>query len=110
MADRILLGGRELGHRALGWSAVVVRDEDRVVAEAPRATWRVDQAALARRLEDPRFAARLDQRERTHVFGAAIRRAPHLVQELREVLLVGRVLAREARRMDPGPAAQNRHR
>src|SRR4051794_21761296 len=49
MADRILLGGRELGHRAI---RMLVRDEGRVVAEAAGAPWLGGQHARAPPLED----------------------------------------------------------
>ena len=50
VADRVLLGRRELGHRAP--VVAVVGDEDRVVAEAARAARRVGHRPRAAALEE----------------------------------------------------------
>src|SRR5215207_9577415 len=99
MADRVLLGVAQLGHRAIG--GAVVGQERRVVAEAALAARRRRQRARAAFLEDALLATRrIDVRKRTYICDrTAGWRFP---QQLREVLLVGRMLAGVARGADPG--------
>ena len=110
VADRVLLGRAQLGHRALVVGAGVVGDEGRVVAEAAaRRARSLDQPALAARLEDVLGAVRVDQGQRADVGGAAVAAGGgDLAQQLVQVLLVAGALAAVAGRVDPGRAAERR--
>ena len=106
MADRVLLLDGQLGHRAA--VVAVGGHERRVVAEAAVAARLVRELTLAALGEHARLAARLGVRQRAHVGHAAIAVVGHLVQQLRQVLLVAGALAGVARRPHPGPAVRAR--
>ena len=108
VADRVLLGGRQLGHRAP--VRVVDRDERRVVAEAARPARRRRQRARAAPLERLLLAARrVDERDRADVLELARPSGTRSASSLREVVRVGRVLAGPARRAHARLAAERRH-
>src|SRR5829696_6229632 len=93
MADRVLLGVGELGHRAGGWApGLVVREEGRVVAEPSLAARVGRERALAAALEDL-----LDALGGVDVSQCADIREPatgrRLTQQFGEVVAVARVRA-----------------
>ena len=106
VADRVLLLGVELGHRAAR------RRGSRRARRPGRSRSRRRRAARWRacprsgRATTSSRAARLDVGERAHVRHAAVAVGGHLAQQLGEVLLVGGVLAGVARRPDAGRAAE----
>src|SRR6476661_8287745 len=104
VADGVLLVRRELGHRAA--VIAVGRQERGVVAEAAVAARLVRERPLATLLDHVDATARLGVRERADVRDAPIAVVRHLVEELGEVLLVRRVLAGVAGRVDAGPSAE----
>src|SRR3954447_20494003 len=106
VADRMLLGGRQLGHRPLVVRPGVVRDEGRVVAEPSGAAGLAGQRPLAATLEHRFRAILIDERDRADVCPPPVVLLPHLTQELLQVLLVARLLAGIPRRAHPGSAAQ----
>src|SRR5262245_6673571 len=93
VADRVLLGGAELGHGAIVARRGVVRDEGGVVAEASAPARPLCERSLAATLEQALSRA-VDQGDRADVGEPAVLGAFQLPQQLRQVLLVGRVLAR----------------
>ena len=94
MADRVLLGGAQLGIGALVVGPGVVRDEGWVVAEATTAVGLTEQVALAAGLEDVLGAGVVDQRDRADVGGAATPPSGvDFAQQLVEVDLVAGSLA-----------------
>ena len=103
VADRVLLGVAQLGHRAVG--RAVVGQEGGVVAEAALAARLLRERARAALLEDVLLTAGgVDLGERADVRDRAAGR--RLAQQLREVLAVAGVLSRVARGADPRPAAE----
>src|SRR5688500_15589285 len=84
------------------------RRERRVVAEAAGPAGLGGERPLAAALDDVLAAARLDVRQRAHVGQGAARRG--LAEQLVEVLLVGGVLAGEARAAHAGRAAERLRR
>src|SRR5689334_25370512 len=109
MADLVLLGRRELRHRALVVGTGVVGHERRVVAEATTAPGSLGQPTLAAALEEVLGAVRLDQRQRA-VIGRppVLSRRRDLAQQLGQVLLVARAGASVAGRMDSGTPTEAR--
>src|SRR5918999_5322589 len=104
VADRVLLLGRELRHRQV--TRVVVRDEGRVVPEASLAPRLVGEPALAAAVHNELAPARLDVCNRAQIRHARVAVGRDLAQQLAEVVLVGGVLARKARRPHPGGTAE----
>src|SRR3954469_19996654 len=106
VADRVLLVGGQLRHRAT--VVVVVGHERRVVAEAAVAARGGRQLSGAAMLEQPLLAVRAHVHESADVGDAAVATGgPNLVEQLLQVLLVGRVLARVARAAYAGAPAQH---
>src|SRR6186997_62299 len=107
MADRLLLGERELGEGALVVAAGLVGDEDGVVAEAAAAAALAQQRALAAGFEEVLVAALVDEGDRADVGGAAVAVGGRdFAQQLRQVLLVAGAFAGVAGGVDPGGAAE----
>src|SRR5215211_4363066 len=104
MADRVLLGGRELGHRPP--VLIVVGHESGVVAEAALPSGLVRQGSLAAALDDLLGAARLYVGEYAHIGDAPVAVGRHLAQQLRQVLLVRCAVARVAGRPHARRAAE----
>src|SRR5436305_1868969 len=96
VADRMLLGRGELGHRPPVVRTGVVGNEGRVVAEPAAAPRITRQLSLAAPFEQSLRAVPVRERDDADVGHPAIVLAADLVEQLREVLLVARALARVA--------------
>src|ERR1019366_4191988 len=97
-AERVLLGGVELRHRA---PVAAFGHEHGVVAETAAAQTRRGHPPFAASLDEMlESSLRIDVGERADVAQPASRR--HLADQQLEVLLVARALPGEARRANPG--------
>src|SRR3954470_24354770 len=103
MADDVLFGGVELGHRAVVVRARVNGDERGVVAEAAGAARRLGERALAAALHELLVAAFIDVGEGADVRDRAVLLARQLAEQQVEVLLVAGIRPGEPRRARAGP-------
>src|SRR5918995_5473830 len=106
VANRVLLGRGELGHRPGVLRARVLRNEGRVIPEAAGPPRLRREGPLATSFEEALLAVLADERDRADVGDPAVVDPGHFVEQLAQVLLVARALAGEAGGAHPGAAAE----
>src|ERR687897_621475 len=93
MADRVLLGRGELGHRPGALRARALRNKRRFIPEAAAPPRLRREGPLAAAFEEALLAVLGDERDRAYVGDPSVVDPGQLAEQLAQVLLVARALA-----------------